>query len=84
MDFEVWKDKFWKASGRIKACLKEFFTRLLHGKLGRNTLYGPETVAEASHQMLCTEASLSSTAQSMGLAHTTLTRKLQLVSRDEV
>jgi hypothetical protein len=41
-------------------------------------------LAEANHQMLCTEASLSSTAQSMGLAHTTLTRKLQRVGRDEV
>jgi len=41
-------------------------------------------LAEANHQMLCTEASLSATAQSMGLAHTTLTRKLQRVSRDEV
>lgn len=84
MDFKVWEDKFWRASGRIKAYLKEFFTRLLKGRLGRNTLYGPETMAEAHHQMLCTEASLSSTAQSMGLAHTTLTRKLQRVSRDEV
>jgi len=84
VDFKFLKDKCWQASGRIKARLEEFFTRLLRGKLGRNTLYGPETVAEASHQMLCTEASLSSTAQSMGLAHTTLTRKLQRVSRDEV
>lgn len=84
VDFEVWKDKFWKASGRIKTRLKEFFARLLKGKMGRNTSYGPETMAEASHQMLCTEASLSSTAQSMGLAHTTLTRKLQRVSRDDV
>jgi len=84
MDLKIWKDRVWKASGRIKACLKEFFTTLLRGKLGRNTLYGPEMLAKASHQMLCTEASLSSTAQSMGLAHTTLTRKLQRVSRDEV
>lgn len=84
MDSKVWKDKFWKASGRIKACLKEFFVRLLRGKLGRNTLYGLETMAEACHQMLCTESSLPSTAQSMGLAHTILTRKLQRVSRNDV
>jgi hypothetical protein len=84
MDSKVWKDKFWRASGRIKARLKEFFARLLKGKLGKNTSYGPETVAEACHQMLCTESSLSSTAQSMGLAHTTLTRKLQRVNRNEV
>lgn|GEM_PF-5756795 len=57
---------------------------MLRGKLGRNTSYGSETMAEACHQMLCTGASLSSTAQSMGLAHTTLTRKLQRVSRDDV
>lgn len=84
MDFEFLKDGCWQASGRIKARLEEFFTRLLRGKLGRNTRYGPETVAEAGHQMLCTEASLSSTAQSMELAHTTLTRKLQRVSRGDV
>jgi len=84
MDLKVWKDKIWKASTRIKAYLREFFGNLLKGKLGKNTLYGPEVLAEAHHQMLCTEATLSSTAQSMGLAHTTLTRKLQLVSRDEV
>ncbi|MFW6117309.1 MAG: hypothetical protein ACOC6G_01830 [Thermoproteota archaeon] len=75
MDSKVWKDKFWKASGRIKARLKGFFVRLLRGKLGKNTLYGPEAVAEAS---------LSCTAHSMGLAHTTLTRKLQRMSRGEV
>lgn len=84
MDFKVWKDKAWKASTRIKTYLKDFFSKLLNGKLGKNTCYGPERLAEANHQMLCTEASLSSTAQSMGLAHTTLTRKLQRVSRDEV
>jgi len=84
MDLKVWKDKFWKASTRIKAYLKEFFNSLLKGKLGKNTCYGPEVLAEAHHQMLCSEATLSSTAQSMGLAHTTLTRKLQRVSRDDV
>jgi len=84
MDFKVWKDKVWKVSSRIKSSLKRFFSNLLAGKLGRNTRYGPEMLAEAHHQMLCSEATLSSTAQSMGLAHTTLTRKLQRVSRDEV
>jgi len=84
MDFKIWKDKAWEASTRVKTYLKAFFSRLLKGKLGRNTQYGSERLAEANHQMLFTEASLSSTAQSMGLAHTTLTRKLQRVSRDEV
>ncbi len=84
MDFEGWKAEVWKASAIIKTRLKAFFSKLLRGKLGKNTLYGPEMLAEVNHQMLCTEASLSSTAQSMGLAHTTLTRKLQRVSRDEV
>lgn len=84
MDFKAWKDRVWKASTRIKAYLKVFFSKLLKGKLGKNTLHGPDALSEASHQMLCTEASLSSTARSMGLAHTTLTRKLQRVSRDEV
>jgi len=84
MIFKAWKDKVWEASTRIKACLKDFFGRLLKGKLGKNTCYGPGMLAEAHHQMLCTEASPSSTAQSMGLAHTTLTRKLQRFRRDEV
>jgi len=84
MDFKAWKDRVWKASTRIKAYLKVFFSKLLKGKLGKNTLHGPDALSEASHQMLCTEASLSSTARSMGLAHTTLTRKLQRVSGDEV
>jgi len=35
MDFKVWKDKFWKASTRIKDYLKEFFNSLLKGKLGK-------------------------------------------------
>ena len=84
MDFKAWKDRVWKASTRIKAYLKVFFSKLLKGKLGKNTLHGPNALSEASHQMLCTEASLSSTARSRGLAHTTLPRKLQRVSRDEV
>lgn len=84
MVFEALKDKAWEASGRIKDYLKDFFSRLLKGKLGKNTQYGPEALAEAHHQMPCSKATLSSTAQSMGLAHTTLTRKLQRVSRDEV
>jgi len=74
----------WGASTRIKTCLKDFFGGLLKGKLGKNTCYGPETLADASHQMLCTKTSLSCTAQSMELAHTTLTRKLERVSRDAV
>jgi len=84
MNFRMWKTRVWEASTRIKRYLKAFFSKLLRGKLGRNTRYGPEVLAEAHHQMLCTEASPSSTARSMGLAHTTLTMKLQLVSRDEV
>jgi hypothetical protein len=84
MDFESCKAKVLEASSRIKAYLKAFFSKLLEGKLGKNTCHGPEKLAEAHHQMLCTEASLSSTAQSMGLAHTTLTRKMHRVGRDEV
>jgi len=84
MDPKVWKDRVWKASARIKDYLKTFFSGLLKGKLGKNTCYGSEALAEAHHQMLCTKASLSSTAQSMELAHTTLTRKLERVNRDDV
>jgi len=80
MIFKALKDEVWKASTRIKAYLKEFFSNLLKGKLGKNTLYGPEVLAEAHHQMLCTEATLSSTAMSMGLAHTTLTRKSNIMN----
>jgi hypothetical protein len=80
----MWKTKVWEASTRIKKYLKLFFSKLLRGKLGSNTVYGCETMVEAGHQMLCTGGSLSSTARSMGLAHTTLTRKLHRMSRDEV
>lgn len=80
----MWKDKVWKASTRIETYLKVFFSKLMNGKLSMNTRYGLVMLAEAHHQMLCTGVSLSSTAQSMGLAHTTLTRKLQRVSWDKV
>jgi len=71
------------ASDRIKACLKKYFSALLQDKLGKNTQHGPKTLAEALHRMLYTGATLSSTAKGMGLAHTTLTRKLQRVDRGQ-
>ncbi len=79
MDFKVWK-----ASARIKDYLKVFFSGLLKRKLGKNICYGPEVLAEAHHQMLCTKTSLLSTAQRMELAYATLTRKLERVNGDDV
>ncbi len=72
------------ASDRIKTCLNIFLSTLLQGKLGKNTSYGSKALSEAFHRMLYTGSSLSATAESMGLAHTTLTRKLQRVTRDQV
>ena len=64
----------------IEAYLNLFFSTLLDRKLGDNTIYGPDCLAEAHHQMLLSKSSLSSIAIGMGIAHTTLTRKLSLVS----
>mgnify|MGYP001057388362 CR=1 FL=1 len=35
MYLKVWKDEIWKASTGIKAYLREFFSNLLKGKLGK-------------------------------------------------
>ena len=78
------RSKILYASDRIKTCLNAFFSTLLQGKLGKNTRYGSKALTEALHRMLYTGSSLSATAESMGLAHTTLTRKLQQVTRDQV